>query len=300
MEATVRQFGVIQPIVVRPIDGGKYELIAGRSRLLTQKKEGKKEVEAIVIPADTKTALMMHIAENLARGESEPISVARVLKKALDEGATIEEIAQATNHTPQWVKFMIALLDLPEEYQRALQEGQLKVGHVREAMRLPNPYEIDSALQTALRLGWDVKTMKIYVENRLEELRMHEETVKKTGVEAPPPKPEPERLVKYGQCLICGRMVPRDKLYLPATCEDCYQLAKYVTSQVGTGEDATKEIYEALKTYYDYLTYKERFMRQREMAEIGYPGPQPAPTPPNPQQNQEKPAEEAEKQAAES
>jgi len=242
-EGTVKKYGVLQPILVRPLGRGRYELIAGKTRLEELRKAGAGEVEVRVIKASVKDALLMHLAENYARGSVEPISTAKVIQKALNEGSTVEEIAAIFNHTPDWVRFMVSLLKLPEAYQDALREGKIKVTHVREAFRLPDLREVDAALSAAVTHGWSTSMMHNYVNNRLVEFEAAAAKSRSTGVEVPPPPPEPERLVRYGQCLVCGQMVPRETIRLPSVCEGCYGLSKYVVSQFGSGEKAMEAIY---------------------------------------------------------
>jgi len=251
-------------------------LIAGKTRLEELKSRGVQEVDAKVIEADTKDALMMHIAENWARGSVDPISTARVIQKTLDEGATVEEVAQIFNHKPEWVRFMMGLLKLPPAYQRALQEDKIKVTHVREALRLPDLREADAALSAAIRHGWSTSVMHHYVNNRLVELEAARIQREKTGVELPPPPPEPERLVKYGQCLVCGRMVPRETLRLPTTCEECHELSRYVVSQVGTGEPAMQRIYRALEQLQAFEALQRQAAIQAAIQKQQQPTPSPA------------------------
>jgi len=270
-KATVQKYGVLQPILVRELPDGKYELLAGKTRLTELKNQGAEYVDAIVIQADDKDALMMHLAENLARGQTDPISVAKVMQKALDSGATLEELAQITGHSKQWVKFYLSLLELPEVYQKALSEGKLTVTHIREALRLPTVEEIDAALSTALQLGWNAAVLKQYVENRLLEYQKAEEQYQSTGVYEPPPPPEPERLISYRQCMCCRKMVPTEKIRLPTICEDCFQLAQYCVSQLGDPRKAMETIYQALTHYQAFLNYQQQFFIQQQMQQTGYP-----------------------------
>jgi len=242
-KGTVEKYGVLQDILVRPLPNGRYELIAGKTRLEELKSRGEVEVEAKVIEASAKDALLMHIAENWARGSVDPISTARVIEKALKEGASVEEVAQIFNHNPDWVKFMVSLLKLPEKYQTALQEQRIKVTHIREAFRLPDLREVDAALSAATTHGWSTTIMHYYVNNRLAELEKAKHMSERKGIEVPPPPPEPERLVKYAQCLVHGGMVPREDIHLPSICTGCYELAKYVTSQFGTGDKGMQAVY---------------------------------------------------------
>jgi len=271
LRASLGKFGVLQAPLVRPLPDGKFELIDGENRIKTAKEQGLEEIDVYIVEMDDKDASIANIMLNVARGRQDPIGVAVAIKKALDAGASVEEVAKAFNRTPHWVKFMASLLGLPKEYQKALEEGRLTVSHIREAMRLPDPYEIDAALQTAMRLNWPATVLKNYVDNRLEQLRRHAQTVEETGVATPPPPPEPEKLVKYAQCLVCGRMVPREQIYLPATCKDCYELAQYIVQNVGTGQKAMNFLYQALTNYQAFLHYQQQFMAQKQMEYSGYP-----------------------------
>jgi len=275
-KGTVEKYGVLQDILVRPLPNGRYELIAGKTRLEELKARGAQEVEAKVVEASAKDALMMHIAENWARGSVDPISTAKVIRKVLDEGATVEEVAQIFNHKPEWVRFMIGLLELTPVYQQALQEGKIKVTHVREALRLPDLREADAALSAAIHHGWSTSVMHHYVNNRLAELEAARIMREKTGVELPPPPPEPERLVKYGQCLVCGRMVPKETLRLPTTCDECHELSRYVVSQVGTGEQAMQRIYRALEQLQAFEALQRQAAIQAAIREQQQPTPSPA------------------------
>jgi len=246
-EGTVEKYGVLQPIIVRPIGRGRYELIAGKTRLEKLKREGVKQVEAKVVQASSKDAMLMHLAENFARGSVDPISTAKVIMKALDEGAAHEEIAKIFNHTVDWVKFMVSLLKLPEVYQSALKEGRLNVTHIREAFKLPDFKEVDAALQAALNLGWSASVLARYVKNRLVEHEAARHATSITGIKHEAPPPEPERLVNYEQCFVCGRTALREQIRLPTCCDDCYNLARYITTQIGTGEEAMQRIFKAFE-----------------------------------------------------
>ena len=271
LKASLSKFGMIQFPIVRRLENGTYELIDGENRIRTARELGQERIKCYVVDMSDYDAALANLMMNVARGTQDPIGMAIALKNAIEAGMTVEEVAKAVNRSEQWVKFMLHLLELPEMYQEALKEGKLNVTHIREALRLPDLYEIDAALQTAMRLNWPASTLRNYVNNRLEQLKKHQRMVEETGIEAPPPPPQPEELVKYGQCLVCGRMVPRDQIYLPATCADCYQLAQYVVQNVGTGKDAMNLIYTALTHYQAFLRYQQQFMIQKQMEQSGYP-----------------------------
>ena len=264
LKASLGKYGLLSYPIVRPLQDGNYELIDGEHRVRTAKEQGIEEIECVVLPADDKDAAIINILMNVARGQQDPLGIAIAIDKAVKAGMSYEEIAKIFNRSEQWVKFYHNLLELPEEYQNALREGKLTVSHIREAMRLPDLYEIDNALRTAINLGWNASTLKHYVENRLEQLRAHYESCREAGVVTPPPPPEPEKLVRYSQCLICGRMVPREQIYLPATCSDCYNLVRYVVQNVGTGKEAMNYIYQALMHYNTFLQMQQQYLIQQQ------------------------------------
>jgi len=248
MQASVEKYGVLQPILLRRSPEGGYELIAGKTRLEEQKNQGLSEVEAFILEADEKDALVMHLIENWARGSTDPVSEAQVCEKFLDLGGGIEELAGLLGHTPEWVKLRLIVLKLPEVYKNALKEGKLKIGHIHAVLALPNPQEIDYALDTALKLNWNVKTLEYFVERRLSDL----ETAKAlSGEAAPPPLPteaEAKQIVTHFECTGCKRAMPRTLQKFMPLCEECFLLVQYVTDQLGPPKEAMQRIYQAITT----------------------------------------------------
>jgi len=264
LKASIKNYGFTVPILVARKPDGRYELIDGEHRLKVAQELGYEKVPAVVVEADTKKAIMLNVLANTARGTQNPMDVAEALKRALDAGATEEELAAATGHTVQWVKIYLSLNELPDEFKEALRDGRLKIGHIREALRLPDGREMAAALDAALSLGWDVKTMKYYVDQRLTELA---EVAAKGMLGAPEPPPsieEAARMVSYGRCTHCGRNVPRDQLYSTILCRDCLTLLDYVVKQLGTGKDAMALIFEAVSAY---------VARQKRLEELPALGP---------------------------
>jgi len=266
--ATVERFGVLNPILVRPLEGEEFELIAGKHRLEELISQGEGEAECIVIPATGKDAMLMHLAENLARGQNEPMSIARVLKKALDEGATVDELARVTGHSSDWVRFYCGLLNLPQAYQHALEAGDLTVSHIREALRLEIPEEADYALTTSLKLGWTATVLKQYVDRRLDELRMARAQERVLGEPVKAPPPDADRLIKYERCMLCNRTVPRDFTFMHIICQDCKDLAKYILEHVGPPDEAINVVYQALARHFEYQKYLELKKKFEEAPEV--------------------------------
>jgi len=256
-KATVERYGVLEPILVRKKGWETYELIAGKRRLDEEKAQGKKEVDAIVIEANDKDALMMHLAENWARGDSDPVNEALVLQQFIDKGGSIEEAASIVGHSPEWVKLRLSIAKLPEVYQDAVKDGVIGVGHVALASSLPTPEEVDHALSLAIKLNWTQPVMENYVRQRLAE---HEAAELQGDMKEPPKLPtyeQAEQLAQTYTCSGCSRLVDRIQIRTPPICEECYTLVRYVTSQISGPKEAMQEIYQAIKHYREYLQWKK-------------------------------------------
>lgn len=249
-KATVDAVGVIQDPVVRSIGPGQYELVAGKTRLEELKARGETEISVKLIDADERTALFMHLAENVARGSVDIISVGKVMSKLKTTGASIIDLSRVLGKSETWVRRTLALLELPEQYQEALADGRLKPTHVYLAARMPTPYEVDDALHTVLTHGWNTTVFETFVTNRLAQLEAAKKTAVETGVEYVAPPAEPEKLISYVQCLVCGYRVPREKTSVQIICGGCQDLAKYVTTQLGPWEKCKETVYAALQLYF--------------------------------------------------
>ena len=261
-KASVGELGVIQDPVVRPLPDGRYELIAGASRFRELCSRGAVEVECKVVETDEKSSIAMNITENLARGTYDPIEVSCQLNNFLSHGGTIEELVRMTGHTKEWVMLYLHLSELPENYQRALSEGKLRIGHVQAAIQLDDPREIDAALSTAVSLDWPVSTMERYVERRASELEMMRAT-RETGI--PPPVPTVEEAaekVRYSVCGICHRTVENRFITVPGTCQECIEFTRYATQLVGTGHEAMTRLYQAVTHYHQFLQMQQEMLKQ--------------------------------------
>jgi len=250
LEATIKSMGVIQDPVVRRKPDGRYELIAGKSRITKMKELGMEKVRVKVLDADDLTALKMNIIENVARGSWDYISLARAIKKMFDLGATMEDVCKTFGRSETWVRRTLVLLDLPEEIQEAIRAGKLTPSHVYIAGRLPTPYEVHDALLTALRLGWSTSVLETYVENRLYEIEQAKKQAAATGQPVEIPEPNPEKLIQYKMCTLCGYMHPSDKVTVQIVCQDDLDLVKYIRDMLGPGPDAIQTVYKALQLYF--------------------------------------------------
>ena len=129
---SIRAQGVIQPLVVRPVGYGRYELIAGERRWRASQLAGLAEVPAVVRTVPDETALAMALIENIQREDLNPLEEALGLKRLADEfGMTHEAVAAAVGPLAQLVSNLLRLLSLAEPVQALVNDGKLDMGHAR-------------------------------------------------------------------------------------------------------------------------------------------------------------------------
>jgi ParB family chromosome partitioning protein len=135
---SIREVGVLQPIVVRVREGG-YELVAGERRLRAARLAGLPTVPAIVRESDDTDALREALIENIHREDLSPLELAAAYQELMEELATTqEEVAERLGCSRSQVANTIRLLSLPGDVQQLLAEGRLQAGHARALIGLPD------------------------------------------------------------------------------------------------------------------------------------------------------------------
>ncbi len=153
LKASLQASGLLQPITVRPVPGGFYELIAGERRLRAATGLGWTQIPALVRQVDNKTLLTLALIENLQRADLDPIEEADGYQRLSDEfELTHQEVAEFVGKDRSTVANSLRLLQLPASVKRMLQEKQLTAGHARALLSLPNERAIiDLAREVAGR-----------------------------------------------------------------------------------------------------------------------------------------------------
>ena len=137
LAASIRSQGLIQPIVVREIGLGDYELIAGERRWRASQLAGLTDIPAVRSVAD-QSALAMGLIENIQRQQLDPLEEAKGIKRLIEEfGLTHEAAADALGRSRSAISNLLRLLALPAPLQTMLHEGQLEMGHARALLPLP-------------------------------------------------------------------------------------------------------------------------------------------------------------------
>ena len=143
---SIRTHGIIQPLTVRRLSSGYYQIIAGERRWRAAKLAGLSEVPAVIIEADDRRVMELGLIENLQREDLNPMEEALGYQALVqDYGLTQEEVAQRVGKSRPAVANAMRLLALPDAIQALLEEGKLSAGHGRAILSVP-----DSALQKKL------------------------------------------------------------------------------------------------------------------------------------------------------
>lgn len=134
---SIKQNGVLQPILVRK-KGDKYEIVAGERRYQASKLAGLKEIPAIVREIDDAEVFQLALIENLQRSDLTPIEEARGYRQLLDtKGLTQEGLAKILSKSRSAIANTLRLMDLPQEVQDMMEEGQITAGHARAILAVP-------------------------------------------------------------------------------------------------------------------------------------------------------------------
>ena len=158
LSRSLRERGVLQPVLVRPVPGGTYELIAGERRWRAAQLAGLETVPALVRAHDDATSLELALIENMAREDLNPVEEARAVAELVDElGVTKEDIGRRIGRSRVAVSNLLRLLDLPDEALDLLERGVLSAGHGRAILTAPDHAERRRLAREAAAHGWSVR-----------------------------------------------------------------------------------------------------------------------------------------------
>jgi len=157
---SIRQIGVLQPILVRQTDDG-YELIAGERRWRAAQRAGLASVPAIVRAADDLGSMEQALVENLHRQDLTPLEEAAAYNQLLEDfELTHEQVAERVGKSRAAVTNTLRLLGLPPGVQRLLTDGRLSAGHARALLGTPDRARREALAQQAVDEGWTVRAVE--------------------------------------------------------------------------------------------------------------------------------------------
>ncbi len=182
LAASITANGVVQPILVRPLANGRFQLIAGERRWRASQHAGKATIPAILRQVSDEQAMEITIVENLQRADPNPMEQARAFERLAREfHMTQEQMAVRTGKDRATVANFLRLLRLPNSVQARVESGELSFGHARTLLAFEHAEDIEKAAQRVAALSLSVRQTENYVQGLI-----HPERAAKKE-----PKPEP-------------------------------------------------------------------------------------------------------------
>jgi ParB family chromosome partitioning protein len=158
LAGSIKSAGVLQPLIVRPVDGGRYELVAGERRWRAAQKAGLARVPAVVRASPEDERLQAALIENMVREDLNPVEEARACASLVDDlGISKEELARRVGRSRSAISNLVRLLELPDQALSLLERGELTEGHGRAILQVPDQTRRAAAAKRAAAEGWSVR-----------------------------------------------------------------------------------------------------------------------------------------------
>lgn len=166
LAASIRQVGVLQPILVTEIDG-RYRIIAGERRWRASRLAELEEIPVIVRPLDEITRMEAALIENIQREDLNPLEEALAVRALMEKcGLTQEKAAERLGRSRPAVANLLRLLTLPEPVLNLLRDGKLSAGHARALVAIEDPARCIALAEKAVREGWSVRQIELAVQEK--------------------------------------------------------------------------------------------------------------------------------------
>lgn len=169
LAASIREVGLLQPVVVRPEEGGRHVLVAGERRWRAARRAGLHEIPAVIRQGEEAGLLPQALVENLQREDLSPLEEAGAYQQLLEDfGWTHEEIGRQVGKSRVAVTNTLRLLQLPAAVQGMLDRGELNAGHARALLGLEDARYAEHLARRAVDEGWSVRQVEEAVRARQE------------------------------------------------------------------------------------------------------------------------------------
>ncbi|MFT3852040.1 MAG: ParB/RepB/Spo0J family partition protein [Ilumatobacteraceae bacterium] len=161
LSASIRELGVLQPVLVRPLDDGTYQLVAGERRWRAARRAGLQLIPAIVRTADDLATVERALVENLHRQDLTPLEEAAAFQQlAEDFGLTHEQIASRVGKSRSAITNTLRLMSLPAAVQHLLADGRLSAGHAKALLGCPDRSLQEQLAKACAAENWSVRMME--------------------------------------------------------------------------------------------------------------------------------------------
>ena len=170
LSESIRTLGIIQPLTLREMPEGRYQIISGERRYRASQMAGLTQVPAYIRKADDAAMLEMAIVENIQRENLDAIETALGFQRLIDEcSLTQEAMALRVGKKRATITNYLRLLNLPPEIQKAIKENAISAGHAKALLSLDNPKAQIRLCNQTVKGGWSVRTLEEKVRKLLEE-----------------------------------------------------------------------------------------------------------------------------------
>ena len=158
LAGSLAERGVVQPILVRPVAGGTYEIVAGERRWRAAQLAGLERIPAVVREHDDAGSLEIALVENMAREDLNPVEEARAVAALVEElGLSREAVGKKVGRSRVAISNLLRILDLPDEALALLESGRLTEGHGRALLMAPDHADRRRLAAAAAEQGWSVR-----------------------------------------------------------------------------------------------------------------------------------------------
>ncbi|HYN33016.1 MAG TPA: ParB/RepB/Spo0J family partition protein [Ilumatobacteraceae bacterium] len=214
LTASIAEMGVLQPILIRPLDDDTYELIAGERRWRAAQRAGLTTIPAVIRVTDDVSSVEQALVENLHRQDLTPLEESAAYQQLIDDfGLTHDQVSSRVGKSRSTITNSLRLLGLPPVVQRLLADGQLTAGHARALLGTPDRSRQESLAREAVASGWSV--------------RMVEDAVRRDGDPDTPTVPD-----RTSTSIDGAGLTPATKLRPPGLLELENLLAEHLATRV--------------------------------------------------------------------
>lgn len=161
---SIKQNGILQPILVTPLDNGGYRIVAGERRWRAARGAGLKEIPVYIRKLDDKQVMQLALIENVQRQDLSPIEEARAYRQLMDEyKMTQQEVSEAVGKSRSVIANSLRLLTLCGPVVELLEKGELTVGHAKMLAGITDAQEQKTIAQLAVKNGFNVRQLEVYI-----------------------------------------------------------------------------------------------------------------------------------------
>jgi len=217
LTASIRQEGILQPFIVRPV-GDRYLIVDGHRRRQAAESLGLPTVPCEIHAGDEATARRIALITNVLRKDPTPVELAVAIARAVEQGLQSEqEIAHALGRSVDWVKRQVALLQWPDDVLQAIHRGQLSIAAASNLAQVDNDQYRSFLLEHAIHGGATARTTAAWLQQYEASRPMQ------LAVTAPPldGRPAPAAQIPTAPCLCCGIPHRTDELSHVPLCAAC-------------------------------------------------------------------------------